>query len=47
MGFETLDKIVSAGHKVVFQITPTRKFQTKSEELTVECWMEKFRGLDW
>jgi hypothetical protein len=45
--FATLDELLSAGHKVFFQIAPGHKFQIKSKELTVECWMEKFRGCQW
>jgi hypothetical protein len=40
--FATLDEILLAGHKVFFPIAPGHKFQIKSKELTVECWMEKF-----
>jgi hypothetical protein len=45
--FATLDEILLAGHKVFFQIVPGHKFQIKSRELTVECWMEKFRDSQW
>jgi hypothetical protein len=40
--FPTLDKLISAGHKLSLQTAPGHEFEIKREELTFDYWMQKF-----